>query len=68
MSESISRTDLRRTIRETIRERDTPPTRTALVDSVADATGADLEAVDSEIDVLERQGGVYIVNGTVKLP
>jgi len=57
----INRTELRRTVRKIIRESDTAPTRTALVESVVDAVGTNSETVDGELDALEREGFVYLV-------
>jgi uncharacterized protein YgbK (DUF1537 family) len=66
----IDRPELRRTVRNTIRDRDTV-TRSTLVEAVAAETNAPNEAVNSELDALEREGFVYLVGDDdpeVRLP
>jgi len=55
------RTAIRTSIRETIRAADTPPTRGDLIELVATMTDTDADAVDAELDELERTGFVYLV-------
>ena len=62
---------IRRTIRQTIRDADDPPRRTALVELVSTRTGAPATAVRDELDACERHGFVYLVGDDdpeVKLP
>lgn len=52
---------IRRTVSQTLTDADAPPTRSALVESVADATGAAESVVSDQVDTLEREGFVYLV-------
>lgn len=70
-TDTIDRIALRRTIRQTIREADDPPTYSDLVGIVATGRGVPEEVVSSELDACEREGFVYCVGDddpVVKLP
>ena len=68
-SESIDRPTVRRTVRETIQAADADGVdRQPLVDTVAATADVPADAVESELDALEKQNFVYLVNGEVRLP
>lgn len=69
--DSIDRIAIRRAIRETVRSSDEPPTRAECIGVVATTTTASESAVEDELDMLQRNGIVYLVGDDdpeVKLP
>jgi len=69
-TKNSTRPDLRRNVRQTIRDRDTV-TRSTLVEAVAAETDNPTDAIDRELDALEREGFVYLVGDgdpEVRLP
>lgn len=57
------RPTIRRTVRETITAAKTPPVRSDLVETVATIADCPTDAVDRELDALERNGYLYLVGG-----
>jgi hypothetical protein len=68
-SDSIDRPRIRRTVRETITAVDaTGVERSDLLDTVSATADVPADAVEAELDELERLGFVYLVGEEVRLP
>lgn len=68
-TDTVDRRDVRKLIRATIQNADTDGADYEdVVGIVANKPGVTKEHVRDELDALERNGFVYLVNGTVKLP
>jgi hypothetical protein len=68
-SDHIDRTEIRRTVRKTIDAIDGEGApRDDLEVTVAATAEVPRDAVEREIDELEKTGFVYLVDGVVKLP
>jgi len=69
-NDTIDRTELRKAIRNTVRDHPDLLPRAEVVTLVQDATGVPEGTIHDEIDALEQHGFVYLVGDTevVKLP
>jgi prophage DNA circulation protein len=67
MSETIDTAEVRRTVRQTIEAADSI-TRQECIEAVAATADAPESVVDEQLDLLEREGFIYLVNGEVRLP
>lgn len=67
MSSTIDRVELRRAIKSTVEQMDSPD-RDVVANEIAADRGVPAAAVSDEIDDMERHGFVYLVNGEVRLP
>jgi hypothetical protein len=69
MNESVSRAEVRRTVRNVVSASDSDSVpRQDVIGVASQQQGVTPDDVDNEIDALERAGFIYIVNGEVKLP
>jgi Mn-dependent DtxR family transcriptional regulator len=67
-SHAIGPDDIRREVYRQLRGYDDGRARGDLVAVVSQSLSVDPDAVDEEVDRLERNGLVYIVGGEVKVP
>jgi hypothetical protein len=70
-SQAVDRTELRRSVRRTIKQADDAPHRSDVVGIVAAGMGVAETVVNDELDALEQHGFVYLVGDgdpEVKLP
>jgi len=69
-TDAVDRTELRKAIRNTVRDHPDLLPRAEVVTLVQDATGVPEGTIHDEIDALEQHGFVYLVGDTevVKLP
>lgn len=69
-TQTVDRTELRKAIRNTVRDHPDLLPRAEVVTLVQDATGVPEGTIHDEIDALEQHGFVYLVGDTevVKLP